>query len=800
LSAAAGASEREGASRETDSFSVSNGLRLDDSHHFMNLNLFRKILFTATLLALSLLVRAQAAAAQVAWQVTQYDITVNSVTTDGAQRSIAARAVLNVRNVGTGAGRTLTVRLNQDAKIETASVGGAPAQLTLGKDQRLKLQTAQLQLPANIPPGATLTATFVYSLPVAENTGLAALSPEGAQFLPLSYWYPTPNTQVAPRGADYAPVRLTVAGVAGGDTIVSSGRTAGGGFEQTLNAQPFFVTGKWDTVEGTGDARGVSALLHQGASADERREAEALVSLAASARAFYAGLLGPAPDLPVRLVGVRRGAGFDTGGTLLLNHSVFRRQKVDSVTALQVAEAVARLWVGGQAAIEGEGAGALREGLPRFLALQFVEKQFGKPAADAEWVRMSLLYAPVALRDAPLSRLTPALDTYYNSATNKGALAWRLLMNAAGRDAFFGVIRSQFAAGAPPVTLASLRARLTEAGGDKLSLLMSPLFDQPTDTDLMVGLPQPRAGGWVSNLRNNGSFDVDVAVEATTERGERVRVSAHVPAKDFGEAQFKTASRIVRVEVDPEKLYPQTNYANDIVPLGPGALEAIEQARVQLNQQPAQAEAAARELLSRVPSSEEARIVLARALLEENRLDDAEREFRAAYDLPLPEPATVAWADIGLGEIALRRNRPADAAKLFDAAVKADAEYPATLAARAGRLRAEAAAGAPPVDEQIRSAVAALDAAVLSKPKAEIDALIEPGELTGFSKGIIGTRPEAWQTRVVRTEQLSPDRVAADVTLNVRTLGRDQQGPGVMVFARTPSGWKLSELQISEVR
>ena len=122
------------------------------------------------------------------------------------------------------------------------------------------------------------------------------------------------------------------------------------------------------------------------------------------------------------------------------------------------------------------------------------------------------------------------------------------------------------------------------------------------------------------------------------------------------------------------------------MPAARGTVEAVEKARVQLGQQPAQAESLAREVLARTPSSEEARVVLARALVEENRLDEAEREFRAVMDSPLPEPATLAWADIGLGEVAMQRNRPADAAKLFDAAVKTEADYPTALAAR-GQVR-----------------------------------------------------------------------------------------------------------------
>jgi hypothetical protein len=770
----------------------------------MNLLRVRQLFIALILLASCGVARAQQPAEGApAWQVSLFDVSVNAAGASGTERAIAARANITATNVGGAAGRTLTVRLNSAAKIDAASVGGETVRFTLGKDARAQLQTAQLTLPASVPVGGSVTASIDYHLPVAENSGLAAITPTGLQFLPLSYWYPTPNTPIAPRGADFAPVRLSFNGLPGGDTVVASGKlTSAGGFEQTLNAQPFLITGRWETVEGAGAARGISAMLHAGASAEERREAESLITLAEAARSFYASLLGPASDTPIRLVGVGRGAGFEMGGTLLLNHAAFRRQKLDSVTALQVADAVARMWVGGATSVEGEGAGALREGLPRFLAALFLEKQFGKTVADEEWMRMALLYAPIAERDAPLSKLTPSYETYFNSTTNKGALVWRILSNAVGREAFLNVLRGQLAqTSGKAVSLAALRSRLVAAGGDRVSQLMASLFDLPTDTDLLVGLPQQRAGVWVSNLRNTGSFDVEVNVQALTESGERLMTTARVPAKDFGEAQFKTAAKIVRVEVDPEKLFPQTNYANDVVPQGPGLVEAIEQARIQLTQKPPQAESLARAVLARAPSSEEARVVLARALLEQGKLEESEREFRTALDAPLPLPTTLAWANIGLGEIAMRRNRPADAAKLFDAAAHAEGEYASTLAARAARIRAEAASGAAPaVDEQIKAAVASLDAAITSGHKAEIEALIMGGELAGFSKGIVGTQPEVWQTRVVRTEQLDPNRVAADVVLTARTLGRGQEGPAVYVFTRTPAGWKLSEIPIFEVR
>ena len=85
-------------------------------------------------------------------------------------------------------------------------------------------------------------------------------------------------------------------------------------FEQSLNAQPFFVSGTWDRVDGSGNANGISAFLSKGATTDERKQAENLIAFAAGARAYYSGILGPAPDVPLRLVAVTRGAGFDDGG------------------------------------------------------------------------------------------------------------------------------------------------------------------------------------------------------------------------------------------------------------------------------------------------------------------------------------------------------------------------------------------------------------------------------------------------------------------------------------------------------
>ena len=765
---------------------------------------FRTLLLLFTPLLILQHARAQTDA-RAAWQVARYDITANVGGPSATERALAVRARIEATNVGGAAGRTLTARVNPAAVVGAVTVGGAPAKFTTEVDGQTKLLMVRVTLPEAVPPAGATSVQIDYRLPVSENTGLAALSPDGAQLLPLSYWYPTPNTPIAPRGADYAPFRLTVEGAGGeGAAVVAAGRATGATHEVALSAQPFFLTGKWETVEGAGEARGVSALVPVGASADERKGAESLVALAGAARSFYAGLLGPAPEAPVRLVAVRRGAGFDMAGTVLLDAAVFRRTKTDAVTAMNVAEGVARLWVGGATAVQGEGAGVVREGLPRFLATLLIEKQFGQPAADTERARMAQLYSAVALRDAPLSQSSPAFDTYYTSVANKGALVWRLLMErVVGRENFLAALRREFdASKGARVSLASLRASLGERASDASKAAFEALLDRPTDTDLLVGKPMQEAGEWRAVLRNLGSIAADVNVAATNERGERLTARVNVPARGDATARFKSAAPVLFVEADPERLYPQLDFSKDVAPWWPAAAEEmLSDARAALSAQPARAESVAREVLARRPLMQEARVLLGRALLAQNKSAEAEREFRAALDLPLPTPSTLAWASIGLGEVALKKGQPAEAARRFDEAVRADAEYAATLAARAARIRAERdAASAPAVDEATRAAVAQLDAAIRSGKKAELDNAIMAGELSDFSKGIVGSQPELWQTRVLRAEQLGANRVAADVEIKARTLGADQAGTAVLVFARTPAGWKLADVQLFEVR
>jgi len=758
------------------------------------------LLLTLAILFLPCSVCAQTAGVSALWQVTSFELAVN---VQQPERQLSVTATVAAVNVGSGAGRTFTVRLNSKAKVNSVSANGTTANYRVSPDTRGDLQRVEVSLSSAASPGSTSTLVINYSLPVESNNGVAAISPVGTAFLPLSFWYPMPNTPYTIRGADTAPFKLSV-NLPG---VVSSGleKSTGGSssFEQTLSGQPFFVQGNWEKLEGAGDAKGIATFVPKGASADERKQADNLMAFAASARAFLSTLLGPAPEVPVRLVGVRRGAGFSDTGTVLFDADALHLQRLDAATALSVAEAVVRLWVGGRTPIHGEGSGAVRDGLVRFLATQFLEKQFGKDAVQSELLRERISYATVAQHDSPLGRANQLDSTYFNSVPNRGAMFWRLVDRRLGHDSFVAVLKSALESGKSDpngVTLSGLRASIVQRGGDPLKVLLDQQLDQVIDTDLLIGLPQSRGSEWVSALRNLGSIDVTVNVAATTSTGQVVNAETTVPAKNFGEAVFKTSSPIVRVEVDPEKLYPQVDYGNDTVPRVRDLPDALAEGSLQLGAQDfAKAEAVAREMLTSAPRLQEARILLGRALLGENKLEEAEKIFRAELDEPLPFTATLAWANIGLGEISMKRNQPAEAVKRFNDAVFASRDYPSSLAARASRIRAEAAANsAPPIDEAVRTFATQLSAAIVSGKKADLEPRIVSGEMVKFINASIGT--EAWDTRVLRTEQLSGDLIAADVSITAKKLGKEGSGTAVLILTKTPGGLKLSGIDLFEVR
>lgn len=720
------------------------------------------------------------------WEVQKYDLTATLPQAE-TDRNLTARAVLNLKNVSGKPASTLTLRISPNAEVSGVKVNDAAAEFTKGEEKIGSggtLQRIVVRVPS-VQANANLAVAVDYKLTVKENSGLSALSPVGSQFLPLSFWYPTPNSWYFARGADFAPFNLKV-NSANNQQIIGSGISNSNNYEQKLNGQLFFVAGDWDTV----NSNGVSVFLPKGASGEELKRANELATLAANAKNYAAKFLGVAPDSPVRIVAVQRGAGFSGGGTIFVDDNVFTRQKIDSLTAMNVAEAIAKIWIGNAAQANGDAFGVVREGLPRFIATEFLESEYGKDVADIERMRQRTAYAAIVQRDAPLNTVSPLDDYYYAEVANKGAMIWRLLAKRVGQDEFFNVLRAQIKDG-------NLSAGELRSAFSAQKEFLDYAFGQVTDTNLQVGLPQANGAEAKLALRNTGSIDAAVNVTATTANGEKLTAQATIPAKSFGEANFKTTNKIVRVEIDAEKFYPQTDYSDDVAPREFDTSDVFLAVKRAFDKQDyAAAEKNARTILQTAPRFDDARILLARALLAENKFTDAEREFRAVLNEKLPTARSIAWANEGLGEIALRSSQNAEAAKYFNAAIDADAEYGATLAARAGRNKTSVST---PVDESIKAFFAQFDKAAISGRKADLDALILSGEIPRFAGGIAGA--QEWQTRILQADKRDANNVLVEVGLNIKLLNKDaESGTALYRLSKVGGNWKLSGVEMFEVR
>ena len=717
------------------------------------------------------------------WQVQKYDIAA-TLPAGETDRNLTVRAVLNLRNVSSKPASTVTLRISPNAEVAGVKVNDAAADFTKGEE---KIGSGTLRKivvrVASVESNGAVSVAVDYKLNVKENSGLNALSPVGSQFLPLSFWYPTPNSWFFARGVDSAPMRLQV-GAANGETAISSGTASGNSFEQKLSGQPFFITGSWDFV----NANGVSVLVPKGF--EDKSRANELAQLAADAKTYTATLLGNAPDVPLKIVAVKRGAGFSSGGTIFIDESVLRREKIDSLTAMTIAESIAKIWIGGSVAINGDGFGAIREGLPRYVATQFLENKYGKDIADIERTRQRTAYAAVVKRDAPLVSASPLDDYYYATVTNKGAMIWRLLAKQVGQSEFFSALRSQMSDG--NLNLTELRAAFSAQ-----KTLLDYAFDQVTDMNLLVGVPQSNGAEAKIALRNLGSIDAAVNVTATTANGEKLTQPTTIPAKKFGEVSFKTANKIVSAEIDAEKFYPQIDYSDDVAPREFYDSDAILAVKKAFDQQDfVKAEKNARIVLQNAPRFDDVRTLLGRTLAAQGKTADAEKEFRAILDEKLPTARSLAWANVGLGEIALKNNQNSNAAKFFSDAVKDDADYGATLAARQGRIKVNAATAA---DESINGFFAQFDKAAISGSKANVDALVVAGEIPKFSGGVAGA--QEWQTKIVQIDKTNPNNALVETNLSIKLLNKNaESGTAVFRLAKVGGNWKLSGVEIFEVR
>lgn len=720
------------------------------------------------------------------WQVVKYDVTATLPPAE-IGRELTAKAKIDLRNVSARPAASLTLRITPNATVSAVSLNGTAADFTVAEEKlgAVSLQRISIRVPS-VAPAGSISATVDYKITLKDNSGLASISAADSQFLPMSFWYPTPNSWYFARGADHAPFRLMVNGGAG-LTTVSGGVESAGGFEQKLNVQPFFVAGKWDTV----NANGIAVLVPKGIGAAEQKRANELAEYVAEARTYFSGLLGPAPDVPIRIVSAGRGSGFHSGGTILVEKAVLSRSKLDSGTALNLAEATAKLWIGDSINVKGDGFGVIRDGLPRHLANQFIEHKYGKEIADVERTRQRIAYASVSRRDAPLNLVAPLDDYYFPAVANKGAMLWRLLSRKVGQKEFFDAIKANSTSGT--ISLADLRAAFSTQKD-----FLDQMLDQTTEMNLLVGLPQSSGGETKVAVRNTGTTDITVDVTAYLENGQSLSAPTTVRGTSYGDVVFKTPAKVSRVEIDPDKFYPQTDYSDDIAPRETTDSDLVLAVKRDFDRQayPA-AEQSARTILRWSPRFDDVRLLYARTLLAQNKLLEAEREFTAVLNEKLPTSRSLAWAAVGMADVASRTGRNVDALRFSEQAIRADADYGAGLAARVVRNKLNRPFAS---DESIKGFFAQFDKAAISNRKTEIDALVMPGEIARFASGITGQAVE-WRSDIKHMDRLDADTALVEANMTVRLLNREvETGLAVYRLAQTPSGWKLSGVDIFEVR
>lgn len=737
----------------------------------------------------------------------------------------------------------LSFFLNPKAKVETMKINGAAAQFKTSEDVRNDLLRVYVDVTSGIAGLREFDVDFTYSVPAADRSAALHVSGEETFLLPASFWVPVTHTPYADHGADTSPFSLTVAAPAGLKIISSGVRKSENSFEQSLAAQPFFIVGDYDVVSRGGETYPVEVYYPRGSGDIGKQQAERVAAEAERAVMFCAKYFGVASLAPFRVVSTQArqlntatsdafSASRETSapmvGAVTIDENIFRRDAIDLGAIELISGAAARAWIDGQVLLRGRGAGMLRDALPIYLVAQYLGERFGADQRDAAFERFRRAYATIARNDAPLLMQSQLDRNYATSVYNKGALVWRMIEKTVGRQAFDSALRRSLSraqvdalslAGwwapqqgrgpAQPHPLcqlsrcANFKDNLVASGADRR--LVNELFNNWIDTvalpDFAIGQPQNVANGLESTVTNFGTGDFTVEIVATTDKGEKLRQTATVKASEYGSVNFPAGVNIKTVEVDPDKIYLQSDYTNDVFPRRPSQSEAFGQANLAFSKNDfATAEAKAREGLAATLNAPTLQALLGRALLAQKKNDEAAKIFNEVLKAePLPIQA-YGWAHLGLAELATQRNSFAEAARHYRFAAAADLDAATTIAARDGALKAERGSGAIKIPEDIRAFLQKFDAAVLQGNSATVNQFVELGNLRKFAQSLVIRKPSSWTTEALRADEWDASRTAVDVTLKIRIEGRDYAGRAVYVISRAGGKLLLSEVPTFDVK
>lgn len=684
---------------------------------------------------------------------------------------------------------------------------------------------------------------FVYSLPAADRgIGLHVANGE-SYLLPQSFWVPTPHTPFAEHGADTAPFTLTVTAPAGSKIVSSGIRKGENSFEQSMAAQPFVIVGDYEVITRGGDSHPVEVYLPRGLNEAGKQQAGRLAAEAERVVAFYVKYFNVAALAPFRVIatqarqlntvtsdnfGAVREVSFTTVGAVTVDDNLFRRDLLDQGTVELLAGAAARAWIDGQVLLRGRGTGMLRDALPSYLVAQYLGDRYGQDQRETSFGSFRRAYGIIARDDAPLLMQSPLDRNYTTSVYNKGALIWRLIEKQIGKQTFENALRASLNRrsvdalslsgwylpsqnGRPPQVYplcalsrcASFKEVLLASGADRrlVNEIFSNWIESSLLPDFAIGQPQTTAAGVESTLANFGSGEVTVQILATTDKGEKISRTATVKAGEFGTVSFPAGTNLATIEADPDKLYLQADYTNDIYPRRPSQSEAFGQANLAFSKNEfATAESKAREGLKETSNSPTLQALLGRALLAQKKNDEAAKVFEAVLKSePLPLQAYGA-ANLGLAEIALQKNKFAEAAMRYRYAAMSDLDATTTVEARDSALKAERGANTVKIPEDVRAFLQKFDAAVLLGTADTVNPFVELGNLRRFAQSLVVRKPSIWVTEALRAEEWDANRTAIDVTLKIKIEGKDYAGRAVYVVSRAAGKMLLSEVPVFDVK
>lgn len=715
----------------------------------------------------------------------------------------------------------MTFFLHQKATLKAMSVNGTGVKFNATADRYLPLLRVTTEITSSVAAAQEFDVEFDYSIPSSDRNTTMHLSESEGFALPTSFWFPIVHTPYADHGADTAPMRLSITTPKG--VIAGPGNKSGdGSFEQPLAAQPYFFYGDFEVTNVTGP-KGAKIEIYspRGVAETGKQQIQKLADETSRIIGFYSDYFDMPQMGPFRIVLTNaRNINYSDNGIVSVESSFLRRDTLDLGTVELVAGAAAKSFIDGRVLLRGRATGFFRDGLPVFLAAQYLGQRFGDAQRTAAFERYRRSYEPIARgTDIPLLQLSPYDRTYTTVMYNKGGLIWRLFEQKLGKTNFDGFIKSLFDRrrvdvvtavewkGKPLCRLArclNLKSEIMLAAGSN-SAVMKDLVSQWIETlivpDLAVGQPQDTPAGVEATVTNFGSGEVMADVIAVTQSGETINKQVLVKGGEFGSVTYPAGTKIAKIEVDPLKLFPQKDYSNDVFPRKAAVNELYGQASLAYGKKDyATAEAKLREAISLGGNVPSWLALLGRVLVAAGKTQEASQAFATALKA---EPFTIqayGWSNLGLGEIALQAGRNAEAIKYLSLAAAADLDPASVFTAHDGIAKAQKATGQFRIPEDVKSFCKQMDDAMLAGTSEAVAPFVERGNLREFVKKVTGNKPSVWTTDILSAEVIDANHVIVDANLKVKILLKEGSGRVIYILTRAEGKLKLSEVPVFEVR